>query len=313
MLHSPHLNPGRVMADIFLSYSKEDRARAASLAAALTEEGWDVFWDRTIPTGKTWRDWIGGKLSDAKCMVVLWSDSSIKSRWVLEEAEIGVQRNMLIPASVDPVPPPLGFGAIQSADLSNWSGSRDAPEFQELCRAVQDLAGSPSASATVETPTRVPQTTKTTPAPAPIAAALQEPTKNTPQPAPIWQSTTDRQTPAKSTNSAPGWLWALYLAGLACYAAFTWILYASPGPDQQSSYYFAAVLAVLVAGTAVSAAKPVRMYWVCMAGACAQIIALAFALLNGIGDAEIVVPVFFGIAAIMAVLGLFFQKYSKRR
>jgi len=40
------------MSDIFVSYAKEDRDRVEPLARALTTHGWDVFWDRAIPTGK---------------------------------------------------------------------------------------------------------------------------------------------------------------------------------------------------------------------------------------------------------------------
>lgn len=46
------------MSDIFISYANEDRARAQILAAALEAQGWSTFWDRTIPTGKTWREII---------------------------------------------------------------------------------------------------------------------------------------------------------------------------------------------------------------------------------------------------------------
>jgi hypothetical protein len=39
------------MSDIFLSYAHEDLKRAVQLAQGLQHNGWDVFWDRTIPTG----------------------------------------------------------------------------------------------------------------------------------------------------------------------------------------------------------------------------------------------------------------------
>ena len=43
------------MSDIFVSYFSEERDRLLPLVNALEKTGWSVFWDRTIPAGKTWR------------------------------------------------------------------------------------------------------------------------------------------------------------------------------------------------------------------------------------------------------------------
>ena len=295
------------MADIFLSYSKEDRKIAGRIAAALSEEGWDVFWDRTIPAGKTWRNWIGGKLDDAKCMVVLWSETSVESRWVLEEAEIGVQRDMLIPAAIASVAPPLGFGAIQAADLSNWTGTHDAPEFQELLRAVEELAGKPGPAETSPEASEPPVETarlQTTPEPQETIADI--------SPQPVRNTTPPTTAQAIPSGKAPTWLWLLLLTGLAGYATFTALLYNSVPTDRLSSYYFGAVLAVLVAGSLVAAGRASRMYWACMAGAVAQIAALILAILNALGDIGLLASVFGGLAVVMAILGQLFRKFSKQ-
>jgi hypothetical protein len=60
------------MADIFLSYAREDEARAKVLAEALEAEGWSVFWDRAIPPGKTWRKMLDSELEQAGSIVVGW-------------------------------------------------------------------------------------------------------------------------------------------------------------------------------------------------------------------------------------------------
>ena len=54
------------MSDIFISYASEDRERIQPLVRALEQAGWSVFWDRTIPAGKTWREVIGGEIRDAR-------------------------------------------------------------------------------------------------------------------------------------------------------------------------------------------------------------------------------------------------------
>jgi len=51
------------MSDIFLSYASEDRERVRPLAEALSRQGWDVWWDRDIPPGQTWRN---SSLSEAR-------------------------------------------------------------------------------------------------------------------------------------------------------------------------------------------------------------------------------------------------------
>ena len=42
-----------LMADIFISYAKSDRAKAQTLANAFEREGWSVWWDPKIPPGQT--------------------------------------------------------------------------------------------------------------------------------------------------------------------------------------------------------------------------------------------------------------------
>jgi hypothetical protein len=101
---------GNPLSDIFISYAREDRGRAKQLAEALKAQGWSVFWDRTIPPGKTWREVIAKALHEARCVVVAWSEASIASGWVHEEAEEGHERKILVPIFFEEVKPPMGFG-----------------------------------------------------------------------------------------------------------------------------------------------------------------------------------------------------------
>ena len=129
------------MADIFISYAREDRSRIEPLAKSLQDLGWTVFWDRTIPTGKTWRQVIGDALKNARSVIVAWSQNSIESDWVQEEADRGRRRNILIPILIDNVDPPLGFGAIQAADLTSWNPAQSSPEFEKLISDISIILG----------------------------------------------------------------------------------------------------------------------------------------------------------------------------
>jgi len=125
------------MSDIFLSYAREDLERARQLAEALARKGWDVFWDRTIPTGSNWRSFISKKLEEANCVVVVWSKASVGSNYVIEEAESGLERNALFPVLLETVRLPLGFRQVHAEDISVWDGSENFPAFQKLLRDLE--------------------------------------------------------------------------------------------------------------------------------------------------------------------------------
>ena len=110
------------MADVFISYAREDRSRAEQVARALQAAGIQAFWDTEIPPGQTWADYIEGKLAQCKALIVLWSEHSTKSQWVREEASMGRDKGKLIPAMLDASPAPFGFGEVQAANLSAWNG-----------------------------------------------------------------------------------------------------------------------------------------------------------------------------------------------
>ena len=132
------------MVDIFLSYAKEDRDVAREIATLLGRAGWVVWWDRRIPAGRTWRSVLEEALREMRCMVVLWSAHSIESDWVRDEADEARARKKLVPVLIEAVNPPVGFRAIQAADLSEWDGSADAPGVRQLLGDLESLIGKPA-------------------------------------------------------------------------------------------------------------------------------------------------------------------------
>lgn len=125
------------MADIFLSYSNKDERYVQPLVGQLEEAGWSIFWDRKILPGISWRDRIGEELERCRCVVVLWSAHSVKSNWVIEEADEARARGILVPARVGSTIPPLGFRQIQCVDLIDADGRVLSHQLSSLLDAIR--------------------------------------------------------------------------------------------------------------------------------------------------------------------------------
>jgi hypothetical protein len=132
------------MSDIFISYAREDKERAAVLAKALESNGWSVWWDRKIPPGKTFATVIEEAIDTAKCVIVLWSEHSTDSDWVQNEASEGARKKILVPALIDDVKIPFEFRRIQAADLTDWKAQPNHPGFANLINAVSQFTGPPA-------------------------------------------------------------------------------------------------------------------------------------------------------------------------
>ncbi len=129
------------MARVFLSYSREDATGAQKLAEAVAQAGHEVWWDRQIHGGSRFAAEIDRALKDAEAVVVLWSEKSIQSAWVQDEAAEGRDTGRLIPLTLGGCKAPLGFRQFQSIDLGNWGGRGRPPQLDELLRAIGNTAG----------------------------------------------------------------------------------------------------------------------------------------------------------------------------
>ena len=108
--------------DIFLSYSREDRAAVRHIAESFEAEGLDVWWDAALQSGQTFDEVIEQRLKEAKAVVVLWSPRSVTSRWVRAEATLADRKNKLVPAIIEACDRPIAFELTHTADLSEWTG-----------------------------------------------------------------------------------------------------------------------------------------------------------------------------------------------
>lgn len=163
------------MADIFISYAREDREWVSTLAAAVQADGYTVWWDWDLLVGKRYRETIEAELQTCKATLVVWSQHSIHSDFVRDEAEEGQQRNVLLPVLKEAVRPPAGFRQLQTADLTTWTGDTAHAEYRRMMKGLTALVG------------REPARQPGDPAPVvsePVTAAPAPPTPETPIVAP---------------------------------------------------------------------------------------------------------------------------------
>lgn len=134
------------MADIFISYSREDRPRVEPLTAALVSAGYSVWWDKDLAGGSRYLDKTEAELNAAKAVLVVWTKTSIASHWVADEAGAGRDSGRLVPISIEGTMPPLGFRQFQVIDFSRWKPGDEA-KLGELRTALANVIGSSAAPA----------------------------------------------------------------------------------------------------------------------------------------------------------------------
>ncbi len=113
--------------DIFISYSRQDRAAAKHFAECFGRQGFSVWWDAALRSGETFDEVIEKELRGARAVVVLWSPRSVASRWVRAEATLADRRNKLVPAIIEACDRPIIFELTHAADLADWSGDEADP------------------------------------------------------------------------------------------------------------------------------------------------------------------------------------------
>jgi adenylate cyclase len=127
------------LADVFISYARDDEAVARRVAKALQASAFDVWWDADLPAHRVYSEIIERNLEEAKAVVVLWSATAAKSQWVRAEADFARSRGKLVQGAIDGSIPPLPFNQIQCADLKGWRGRASHAGWAKLQMSVQAL------------------------------------------------------------------------------------------------------------------------------------------------------------------------------
>src|SRR5262245_14174669 len=131
------------MADVFVSYAKPDRPLALKLAAMLEAEGWTTWWDTTLIPGDDFRNEMMTQLGRARAVIVIWTDTSIKSDWVRPEAGRAQAERKLIPVKLPnltykDLPPP--FDVLHTENVGEEDKIKAAVVAQLAKPAVEPTA-----------------------------------------------------------------------------------------------------------------------------------------------------------------------------
>ena len=124
------------MADVFVSYARNDKARVAPVVAAIEAKGWSVWWDPDITPGQEFDDQIEAEITAALAVLVVWTPTSVTSRWVRGEAREAAERGVLVPVRFDQARLPMDVRAIHTTDLDGWGENAASPQAQEFLRAL---------------------------------------------------------------------------------------------------------------------------------------------------------------------------------
>lgn len=128
------------MTDVFISYARANAKTARALADKLERNGYSVWWDEQIAAGQSFEVELERKLADARAVLVLWSQESVESPWVREEASYARELDKLIPVTTVPADKvPLGFRTLQSINLEPNPAEVPQPAEEAIVRAIEAI------------------------------------------------------------------------------------------------------------------------------------------------------------------------------
>lgn len=132
------------MADIFLSYASEDADRVKPFVELFEEQGWSVWWDPHIRCGQRWTAEIEHALTAASCVVVIWTEASVRSEWVETEASWAREQAVLVPVLLEEVEVPLQFRLVEAARLTEPGAEEHARETTLLLDSIAQRLANPA-------------------------------------------------------------------------------------------------------------------------------------------------------------------------
>lgn len=132
------------MADVFISYKRDEVDIVRKIAEALRDLALDVWFDANLESGESFNQEIDRETRGAGAILVCWSPGAIRSDWVLAESLIGFNHKKLAAVFVSGPPdliPPTPFNATHAADLRSWNGDRAHAGWRAVVDRLGKLVG----------------------------------------------------------------------------------------------------------------------------------------------------------------------------
>ena len=126
----------RLLADVFISYKREERGKVEQIAAQLQTLGLSIWFDASLEGGRSFHSEIDDELRAAKIVIVCWSKSAVASNWVLSESQIGLESTKLVPVFLESCKLPPPFNSVHTLDLSRWKGGATDPDWLSVVNLI---------------------------------------------------------------------------------------------------------------------------------------------------------------------------------
>jgi hypothetical protein len=124
------------MADLFISYKRDDHARVDRLASLLSDLDVDVWHDAALGAGEDWQAQIEDIAKAARCILVCWTPAAEHSLWIQRELRIAMERDVLVLAKLAPCEPPKKLAHLHFADLTDWHEDADHKGVKQLVNGI---------------------------------------------------------------------------------------------------------------------------------------------------------------------------------
>ena len=146
---------GTPVSYVFISYSHHaaDQSARTRVVAWLEANGYPFWWDDQMYVGAAHHKELTERLRGSAAVIVIWSDHSITSDYVLDEADRGRRAGRLLPVAdtnFEISKLLVGFGAMNVVRVDN---------LDKLKQALQRFGIEPQPKASLGTATAAPNTT----------------------------------------------------------------------------------------------------------------------------------------------------------